>query len=441
MRHRFALILCLAAAACGSPSGGGDDDGADDDGGGDGGGDGPSTSCTGDPGAAAQPFGNHGQHYASGVILPDHVSQDDLDGAVRGFYNYWSAAYLKSGCGSGHYYVDIGIDEAMTVSEAHGYGMVILAYMAGYDDEAKTRFDGMFHYYQEHLSEIEPTLMAWSQDDACHNNQGANSATDGDLDIAYALLLADKQWGSGGDIDYKAEAAKIIGGIKHGDVDSTGSYLRLGDWATPDDAAFYNSTRSSDFMPQHIASFAVATGDTTWTQVADTEYGIMDSLQTGFASQSGLLPDFITSPLSEPRPVSGTFLENQNDGKYAYNACRDPWRIATDFVINGDARAKTIAERLNAWIKSSTGGDPTKIRPGYNLDGTAIGPTYLDTAFVAPFGVAAMVDASNQQWLNDLWDTIAVTTNEQGYYQDSITMQTLLVMSGNWWSPEAAPCP
>ena len=40
------------------------------------------------------------------------------------------------------------------------------------------------------------------------------SATDGDLDIAFGLLLADKQWGSAGAINYLAEARKVIAAIK-----------------------------------------------------------------------------------------------------------------------------------------------------------------------------------------------------------------------------------
>ena len=63
--------------------------------------------------------------------------------------------------------------------------------------------------------------MSWQQ---CDNGtaliDGANegsmtggycdSATDGDMDIAYALLLADKQWGSSGDIVYLARPKQLL---------------------------------------------------------------------------------------------------------------------------------------------------------------------------------------------------------------------------------------
>lgn len=51
--------------------------------------------------------------------------------------------------------------------------------------------------------------MAWFQTKSCTSAEGADSASDGDLDIAYPLLLADKQWGSCGAIDYAAEAQQV----------------------------------------------------------------------------------------------------------------------------------------------------------------------------------------------------------------------------------------
>ena len=94
---------------------------------------------------------------------------------------------------------------------------------------------------------------------------------------------------------------------------------------------------------------------------------------------------------------------------------------------------------MNDWVKDETGGDPSALTSGYNLSGTPVGNDWYDNAFVAPFGVAAMVDSAHQDWLNAVWDT--VSANHGSYYGDSINMLSLIVMSGNWWSPEAAPCP
>ena len=128
-------------------------------------------------------------------------------------------------------------------------------------------------------------------------------------------------------------------------------------------------------------------------------------MQTAHAPATGLLPDFIADPLGSPEPVAPGFLEGANDGAYDYDACRVPWRVATDFLVSGDARAHTVTQRLTTWARASTGNDPALFRSGYQLDGS-VSPDadYLSMAFVAPLGVGAMVDAGNQAWLNAIWD-------------------------------------
>ncbi len=388
----------------------------------------------------ATPFGSHLVPYTAGSVLPDVVSQGELDQATRDAYDAWKAKYLKAGCGDGRYYVEAKTQAGnLTVSEAHGYGMLLSAIMAGHDPEARVHFDGLYAFFRDHPSASSPDLLSWYQDTSCNDAQGNDSASDGDLDIAFALLLADKQWGSCDAIDYKKEALKVIAAIGTHELDGSGSYVLLGDWVSPGDAKFYNSTRSSDFVTDHFRSFGAASGDAMWTGVVDKTYSIVKALRDGYSPGKGLLPDFVKDPLGSPAPVAAGFLEGANDGAYHYNACRDPWRIGTDYLVSGDARAKAEVLALTGWIEGATGGDPTKIRAGYKLDGTAsAGSNYLTMAFAAPFGVAAMADGSHKPWLNDLWTTIAGAPSE-GYYEDSIQVMSMVVMSGNWWAPEARP--
>ncbi|MDX2170591.1 MAG: glycosyl hydrolase family 8 [Deltaproteobacteria bacterium] len=386
------------------------------------------------------PFGSHPQAYAAGSITPSHVGQTAQDQAVRDFYDAWKARYLKQTCGAGRFVVEARVSGGnLTVSEAHGYGMLLAALMAGHDPDARTIFDGMFTFFREHPSVFTPYLMAWNQKRSCGDAQGGDSATDGDLDIAYALLLADKQWGSCGPIDYAAEAANVLAAIDVGEVDGGDRYLRLGDWTAPSEPQYYNATRSSDFMPGHLRAFAAASGDAVWGDVLDHTYGVVDAIQVAHSPATGLLPDFIADPAGTPAPVGAGFLEGPNDGAYDYNACRDPWRIATDFLVSGEPRAKTAVQRITTWARSATGNDPANIKSGYQLNGTlSPGADYRSMAFVAPLGVGAMTDASNQAWLNAIWDLVAVTPIEdEGYYENTLKLLGMLVMSGNWWTPEA----
>jgi endo-1,4-beta-D-glucanase Y len=387
-----------------------------------------------------RPFGSHPVSYAAGTIRPNHLSQSVLDQQVGAAYDAWKARYLRSGCGTGRYYVAAQIDNGnLTVSEAHGYGMLLTVLMAGHDPQAQAIFDGLYAFFRAHPSATHKNLMSWYQGDDCNDAEGQDSATDGDLDIALALLLADKQWGGCEAIDYRAEALKVIADIGAGERDPSGRILWLGDWVGGSSARFKAATRSSDFMPAHLRSFAQASGDGRWTQLLDATYALIDTMQSSYAPSTGLLPDFIESALTTPKPAAANFLEGANDGAYDYNACRVPWRVGTDAALNGEARARSAAQRLTSWIRGATGDDPSRIASGYKLNGTvSSGANYQSMAFIAPFGVAAMGDAGNQAWLNAIWDEVVGTpVSAEGYYENSIKLLSMLVMSGNWWAPEA----
>src|SRR5581483_2996104 len=119
---------------------------------------------------------------------------------------------------------------------------------------------------------------------------------------------------------------------------------------------------------------------------------------------------------------------------YSYNSCRVPWHLATDYLVSGDARAKAEVVKLDAWIRSTTAGDPTKITDGYKLNGMrGTGVSGADLSFTAPFGVAAIV-GGDQKWLDAVWASIN-GTGLDNYYGDTIKMLSMIVMSGNWWAP------
>jgi endo-1,4-beta-D-glucanase Y len=324
----------------------------------------------------------------------------------------------------------------LTVSEAHGYGMVILAYIAGHDPKAKQRFDSMARYHHAHPSKETSGLMAWYQNDDCEDAGGKNSATDGDLDIAYAYLLADAQWGSDGDIDYAERAEWVISAISARGLHGRGIYPLLGDWVTPADRFHYRGARVSDFMGGHFRAFAAHLEDPLWLGVLDNTYWIAETLQLTAARETGLLPDFAQNLQHAPIPAQPGFLEGARDGSYAYNACRIPLRMGTDFALSGDPRARRIAQRINRFVKKQSGGDPSKLRGGYHLSGEAM-VDYETMAFTAPLTVGAMTDPKGQPWLDALWQHMLAHPTER-YYEDTLKMLSMIVVSGNWWTPQTA---
>jgi endo-1,4-beta-D-glucanase Y len=420
--------------------------------GGDTGGAGGSAPVTFTMSAPQKPFGMHAFKYPAGVLKPAGT-QDALDASVKSFYDKWKAAYLKPMCGGYVVLTEGGTgaaDGTFTVSEGHGYGMVIAALMAGYDPKAQEIFNGLYSVFRKFPSTNDPNLMDWQILSKCPagseceepfkgcfriKGSESGSATDGDMDIAFALLLADKQWGSNG--AYLSEARKVIGAVKAKDMNNMTKFPLLADDIGPGDPMYY-TTRPSDFMLDHFRAYGKATGDAFWMQSVDAVEGLLATVQNNSAPMTGLIPDFVVDTntnMPKAAPPKWPADEGLTTAEYAYNSCRVPWRMATDFVVSGDARSRDMLKTMNAWIKVSTMGMPKNILDGYTLAGELSGSTSgYDLSFAAPFAVSAIVD-SDQAWLDATWKDIEMRAINS-YFGDSIKMISMIVISQNWWAPQ-----
>lgn len=395
------------------------------------------------PGAARRPFPQH-VAYTPGVIKPSRVTQAQMDAAVAAAYATWKATYVKHLGGQGAW-VDCGKacgkTDDIAVSEGQGYGMVISAYLGD-----RPTFDAMYRYYVAHPSRFGPHLMAWQQkyeNGHMVDTGGPDSATDGDLDIAYGLLLADRQWGSRGGTDYLRAALDAMHDILAWDVNPAQWNTNPGDWAhgSPDDA---NHTRPSDWMTDHFVAFAqVDTANAAkWMAVYD-EVAASVNYQFAHGSQdTGLVPDFMVLAGDHFVSTPGKYLETKHDGDFSYNACRTPWRLAMSYIVDGRTEMLAAQRATTSWIRAAAGGATREVRAGYYIENGTNGTPfvrYRDLAFTAPMAVNAMVaGTASQDWLDALWTAI----NDGGdfkrvndYYGDSLRMQVLLVVSGNWWAP------
>ena len=386
---------------------------------------------------AKKPFPQH-VTYQAGCILPNHISRRQMDDSVRAFYKAWKHRYIRKGCNTGEFYVWFEgsyTHDKQCVSEGQGYGMTITALMAGADTAAQTIYNGLYHYYKAHPSKADTCLMSWAQKKNCRNLDGT-SATDGDMDIAYSLLLADAQWGSAGRINYKEEGRCMINAIMQKEINQKAFSVLLSS-SVEHDSKDYFDMRTSDFMPAHFRTFRSSSGDSRWDSAIDRDYRLFKHLQDVYSPEAGLFPDFITNIGQKAKPAPPHYLETRHDGVYNYNACRIPWRIATDYIINGETRAADIVGKINRWIRSTTKGNPDNISAGYSLGGEDLKHRYYEAlCFIGPFSVAAMVDKDNQPWLNKLWDyMVSFRLNGFDYYDNSIKMINMIILSGNYWTP------
>ncbi len=366
---------------------------------------------------------------------PTQYSQRDLETQVQNYYNYWAGKYLKQATTNTNWYYVEGDSNGETptkwnginakaTSEGHGYGMIITALL-----DRKKEFDGLYNMYKAFPSTINNNLMSWIIPANEDTNLRSDSATDGDIDIAYSLLLANTKWGSSGIINYKFEAVRIINAIMESEISHTSWRVLLGDWNDND-----YSTRPSDWIPDHFRAFKKATEDQNWENVIDTIYDIRLKISSNYSPNTGLMPDFVIN--KEPSPSDPNFLEGENDGNYYYNACRVPWRISCDYVLYGSVdtgkKAKVTVQTIEAWIIAKTNANPSNIKAGYNLNGEELESTG-EACFTAPFIAAAVIDPEYQNFLDSGWEIIK--NSKSNYFNDTLTMLTMLLISGEWQAP------
>jgi endoglucanase len=385
--------------------------------------------------------------YSPGSVNVSRWNQTQLNKIAADYYDKWRVANIRNDCKDKTQYYVFDNEKAdenqdagtICVSEGQGFGMMIMVFMAGHDSKAKEYFDGMLRFYLSHPSKNSPCLMSWSILKGCtvNKSEGNNTAaTDGDLDIAFSLLLADAQWGSEGAVNYKKEALNILEAIKKLEINTEKKTIKLCDDFDLNEKE-NNDIRSSDFMPDHLREFYRATGDSTWLQVLDRMYSIFHAIQANFSPATGLLPDFIQYGATGYKPARPNYLESDFDGQYYYNACRVPLRLTTDYLLFNDSRAKNIVMKINDWMQKRSGNDPDAILSGYRLNGSNIKDNdYTALAFIAPLTVSLMADSESQGWLDDMFASLITRKfSDYKYYDNTINLLSLLILSGNYWTP------
>lgn len=367
------------------------------------------------------PFGAHKTPYVAG-IRPSLVSQAAQDALIRSRYDAWKSG-VSARCGG--YVVNFSASYA-TVSEGMGYGMLITVLMAGHDPQARALFDGLFKVVRANPAySSDPALMNWRLNADCSSAGDGWNALDGDLDIAMALLMADKQWGSGGALNYKAEALRTIAAMKAKNMHPDGRTKGLPSG---------NNNRTSDYMIGHFKAFKRATNDAFWDLAVDKAFYLLTTMQASYTPQTGLIPDFIVNTGTNPAPSPGYTVEgNANEGFYYWNACRLPWRLATDYVTSGDTRSQVVLTKLMTFLDASASGQAGLLRSGYKLDGTVL-KNYSSPSFSGPATAGALVDAKFQPFLDSLWSYASVYP-ARTYYDNELQFLSLVVASGNWWNP------
>jgi hypothetical protein len=390
----------------------------------------------------------------SGCIYPTAYDNDDVMTA----YAKWKTDLITSSGAGGFQRVQRTSSDGLgqngatplnsTVSEGIGYGMLIAVYLGDH-----TLFDNLWKYEQLHLDSN--GLMNWSIDSSGNVTKGTDgttvgggSATDADEDMAYALVMADKQWGGMGSLSksYSSYALTEIQAIWNHEVYQSKLAGPGDNWGPTD---LFGDINISYFAPAYYRVFKQVDSDSThaWDAVNQTVYdtifgpggngaGALDASNKNTAN--GLVPGWCTS--TGGSSSAGPF-------NYQYDACRTPFRIGLDWCLNGvsaagaatainPARAQSYVALTSSFF---SGIGVANIVDGYNMDGTvnsSANPVAKgqSAAFIGPAAVGAMNSASNQAFLNAAYNLVKTDTLLVGgaYYEESWTVMSLLMMTGNF---------
>jgi endo-1,4-beta-D-glucanase Y len=402
MVNRPLALSCLALcsvlfAAC--ANGGGDSSGTG--------------GSTGSGGTSGGNGGNGGDGGSSGLFItkgpfpfPQNVkpascsltSVGNASTAALNAYNSWKNTYVTANGAGGFLRVqrpDKGND---TVSEGIGYGMMAAVYVAD-----RATFDGLWGYAKAHVDTH--GLMNWNiTAGGATAANGAGSASDGDEDMAWALLMASGQWQSQ---DYLDAAKTMIDAIFFNCVgpDTT---ITGGDNQTNDTKRFPDY-----FSPAYYRVFAAATENAGWMEAVDKGYTLLAQVTGTF----GLVPDQSTT--------AGAI-----SGNYGYDACRMPWRIGMDWCFNSEPRAQAYLTKIGGFF-NNIGGGAGNIGDGYSPSGSSTSNNH-NMAFIGPAGVAGM--AGFQSLLDGAFNYGVSNPSSGGnnaYFPQSLRVVTMLMMSGN----------
>lgn len=343
-------------------------------------------------------------------MAPDQAAAEN---ELRTSYADWKRLYVTSSGAGGNLRVvsrtgcaGSGVDD--TVSEAQGYGAVISMYMNDRDT-----FDKLFRYTRSKLDSN--GLMQWciSANGNTPDGLEGTSATDGDTDIVWGLIFADKLWGSNGSINYAAEARAMIGAIWEKTIPKD-TYLLTGG----DSQIHQKNTNPSYWDPAIYRVFASFTGNNDWNKVIDRLYDIAGKIQK-YDNGTGLVP--------EDSSIDGTKVGDYSYD-FGYNAVRYPWRIVKDYLWFGTAQAKTNVDRLNGFWRSQGVGN---IVDGYTITGAKRGD--WRGAAVTSMAAAGFMTGTYSDDARTFYNAMVSTVDGDswGYYGNSLRLLGLLMTTGN----------
>lgn len=346
--------------------------------------------------------------YTGAIKYPNGYMPTTLtEETFQSWYQKYKSGKLLASCGDGIRTTCIGEDgENVTKVESMGWATIIAAYM-----NDKETYDKLIKYYNS--KKQSHGMMAWKAN--CGGIQDGGSASDGDLDVAFASVVAAWQWGG----QYVDDAKNIIKIVKKLITNCNGTSVIVGGYGGNSPYGGCTETDISYYTPAFFREIAKFSGDDAWNKLADDTYKVLESNAN---ATTGLVPDW--------HRYNGGAPTGGRNHTYRYDACRVPWRIAIDYLWNGNEKAKAWCTKISNWANKI---GPANIKDGYNLDGSPTGQ-YHNLSFVGGFAGASMC---NSQEIADAFGKEMTKLGFDGgfWYHGFLGTIYALTLTGHMWNP------
>jgi len=256
-----------------------------------------------------------------------------------------------------------------TTSEGQSYALLRAVQM-----NDRETFDDVWKWTRDHLQyRSQDSLFSWlwAKENGEYRLVDSETASDADLDIALALVLASRRWNDG---EYLNQAKPIISDIWTQEVvqisgvylltSSSNSYRPNGYIVNP-----------SYFSPAHYRIFAQIDPDHNWRQLADDTYLTLEVLQNSTIGQfntTNLIPNWFFAPLEYDQNYSSAkqFVGGDTADDYGFDAFRAAWRVGLDAQWNEDPLAMRYLQSMAPFFTKKVKKEGS-IHAIYNATGTA----------------------------------------------------------------------
>lgn len=299
---------------------------------------------------------------------------------ITSFYDSWKSRYFnctKCADGSSYRYVcETGSANNLGLTRDLGPSMLITVLMAGYDPQAQSLFNNMFASAKHWQSDTCNYLtVPQVNTDSCNAVPLLAPTSRGQLDIAYSLLLAHRQWSEGQNTSVYLDYARNMIQCIRNNLTRFAEGMRI---CTNADACVF-SFGYMDLplmLMDQLRAFGTATNDASWGVLINEIYRRLVSFQEKSVQNVWLLPSRLVSDSNSFDFTFHTNADEDLDGsKFGALSVYGVTRLAVDCVTSGDTQCWKVMGRINSYMIGNTQGDPANIGTARCLNtlGSAIG--------------------------------------------------------------------